>query len=182
MTLPSTEPQRSAQAAADEEFLTGVPLFAGLTPKQIAAVRSICRPVIMPAGLQIVREGETGDVMYILTEGQVEISRVLTLRTATGGMAASEKSFTRLDARDRVFLGEMALLDRGERAATVAALTDCRLLEIGHDPFETLCEMDPSLGQVVFRNMARELSARLRRTSHDVLKLTTALSLALGDR
>lgn len=182
MTTPAGGSGRSRPAVAVDiaAFLEGMPLFEGLTAEQVAKIVAICRLADVKAGTAIVREGERGDTMYVLVEGRVEVSRTLSLRLATGGIGESEKSFTQLEAKDRVLFGEMALLEQSERAATVVALTDCHLLEIRHDDFERLCRQDAGLGYIIFRNMARQLSARLRRTNQDVLKLTTALSLALG--
>ncbi len=104
------------------------------------------------------------------------------MRLDADSIGEAEKSFTRLDATDHVLFGEMALLERSERAATVLAITPCELLEIANADFERVCAEDPSLAAIIFRNMARQLSARLRRTNQDVLKLTTALSLALESR
>lgn len=121
--------------------------------------------------------------MYILVSGRVEVSRTLTLRLSEGGFGEGEKTFTQLDGKDHPLFGEMALLSEGsQRGATVTALTLCEMLEIQHGDFDRLCQKDPDLAYKVFRNMARSLSARLRSTNQDVLKLTTALSLALSGR
>jgi CRP-like cAMP-binding protein len=177
MTTPAT----GNQTATDRytEFLRQMSLFQGLSDAQLASMVAICRPVDVQAGTAVLREGDSGDNMFILVEGRVEITRTLALKLATGSVGEVEKSFTRLEAKDHVLFGEMALLEQNQRAATVAAATDCHLLEIRQHDFEEVCTADAQLGYTILRNMARQLSARLRRSDQDVLKLTTALSLAL---
>lgn len=162
------------------EFLRQLMLFQDLSPQRVETLRGIARRQTVEAGEAIVREGDRGDTMYVLLEGRVEVSRTLTMRLDEHRIGEAEKSFTRLDAKDHVLFGEMSLLERSERAATVVAVTPCVLLAIAHADFEQVCAADPGLAAIVFRNMARQLSARLRRTNQDVLKLTTALSLALN--
>lgn len=164
------------------DVLSKVPLFLGLAPEQLQMIDAATRSKHCLEGETIIREGEHGNVMYVLTKGKVEVSRTVTLGLARGGVGEGEKSFARLDAEDHPAFGEMALLEDSLRGATVTALTECELLEITHDDFDRLCHQDPVLGYRVIRNMASQLSARLRRTNQDVLKLSTALSLALGRR
>lgn len=162
--------------------LAKVPLFQGLTPEQLKVVERIARTTRCQKGELIIKEGDQGDVMYVLTHGSVEVSRTVTLSLSRNQVAEGEKSFVKLDAADHPAFGEMALLEKSLRGATVTALADCELLEISHQAFERTCQEDPMLGYTVLSNMASQLSARLRRTNQDVLKLSTALSLALGRR
>lgn len=163
-------------------LLAKIPLFAELSLDQLEAMESVSRITRCLKGEVIIREGEHGDVMYILTGGSVQVSRTVTLSLSRTGVGEGEKSFAQLDATDHPAFGEMALLEDSLRGATVTALTDCEFLQIAHDDFERLCHEDPVLGYKIIRNIASQLSARLRRTNQDVLKLSTALSLALSRR
>ncbi len=162
--------------------LAKVGLFAGLTSQQLEVIEQITRIVHRARNETIIREGDEGDAMYILQKGKVEVSRTVMLILSRSSVGEGEKSFAQLDADDHPAFGEMALLEKSLRGATVTARTDCDLLEISHADFEQVCTEDPMLGYVVFRNIATELSARLRRTNQDVLKLSTAVSLALSRR
>ena len=64
--------------------------------------------------------------------------------------------------------------------ATVAALTDCVLLEITRSDFLRLGEENPQIGYKITRNITGLLCSRLRKADEDTIKLTTALSLALS--
>lgn len=96
------------------------------------------------------------------------------------GRDETEKSLVYLDARDPAVFGEAGLLASGQRAATVVAVKPCEAYEINREDFLKLCEADPMVGYLTMRNLAQILESRLRKTSQDVLKLATALSIALG--
>lgn len=162
--------------------LARVPLFQGLSPKQLEAVETIAKTEHWSKGATICHEGDLGEVMYLLIKGTVEVSRTVTLSLSRGGVGEGEKSFAHLDAAEHPAFGEMSLLESSLRGATVSAETDCTLLAVANQDFDRLCRQDPVLGYIVIRNMASQLSARLRRTNQDVLKLSTALSLALSRR
>ena len=163
--------------------LARVALFQGLADSQIERILRHSKRRQYKEEEIIIQEGDRGDCMFILVAGRVQVSRTLTLRLSEGGFGEGEKSFTQLDGEGHPLFGEGSLLvEDSVRGATVTALTPCEVLEIHHNDFETLCREDPDLAYKVFRNMARELNARLRRTNQDVLKLTTALSIALSGR
>ena len=99
-----------------------------------------------PAGTTIIKKGEPGDVMYIVKEGTVEVrdGRQLLDTVEPGGV-----------------VGEVALIDAGERSASVVAKTDCQLLPINEEQFVLLVEQMPYFALQVMRVLA----ARLRRTT-----------------
>lgn len=175
----ASEVRRISEAIAT---LASVGLFAGLTSQQLEVIGRITRIIHCAKNETIIREGDEGDVMYILKKGRVEVSRTVMLILSRSSVGEGEKSFAQLDDDDHPVFGEMALLEKGLRGATVTARTDCDLLEISQADFERVCAEDPLLGYLVFKNIATELSARLRRTNQDVVKLSTAVSLALSRR
>jgi len=94
------------------------------------------------AGDYIFREGETGTVMYGVSEGEVDITlagKVLET-VGPGGM-----------------VGEMALIDDKERSAAVVAKTDCRLAPINKECFTFLVQETPYFALEVMRVMADRL-------------------------
>jgi len=175
--------EKTVEPADELTFLRGVSLFKGLSDGQIQKVLSKMSKRTFEAGAAIIREGETDtdNIMYILEEGTVEISKTVTLKVSSTDFGQKEKSFIRLTGAMRPFFGEMSMLEEHtERSATVAALDDCTTLIITKKDFEALAAEDPVIGHVVVTNIARVLADRLRKTNNDVLKLTTALSLALS--
>ncbi len=164
------------------DILGKVSLFAGLGEEQIAAVAELCREFKALAGERIVTEGERGDGVYILIEGSVDISKRLTL-LSRGEKDLRDKKLVILHADKEAgkfpVFGEMGLFYPDERSATVTAVATCILLEIRSDEFGNICEADNRLGYLVAKNLVEIVSERPRNANRDVLKLTTALSLAL---
>ncbi len=165
-----------------EEVLAQIPLFHGLTNYQLKDISSISREQRYKKGQVIIREGDSADIMYILIKGSVEISRTVTINISKEQLGELEKSIVKLEAKDHPCFGEVALLEKSLRGATITALEDCHLLGIPGEAFDRICDKDSVLGYIVTKNIARQLSARLRSTNQDVLKLTSALSLALSRR
>jgi len=161
-------------------FLREVRLLRGLSEEQLDMVERIVRPISFSEGEVIIKEGDVGQVMYILFEGRVEVTRNLTLKVGRADFADREKSFNVLEGKSLPFFGEMALIEAGgTRSATVSAQTTCKLLSINRKDFDQLCAEDPALGYLLMRNICEVISEWLRKASTDVLKLCTALSLAL---
>jgi voltage-gated potassium channel len=118
-----------------------VPLFSHLDASSIAELVGILRARTVPAGATIVRKGDRGDAMYLIASGSVEVD-------ASTGKA-------RLEEGD--FFGEMALLSREPRSATVIAVRATDLLILDADDFLHLVDRLPVIGtkvQVVARQRA----------------------------
>ena len=158
--------------------LRGIVLFAGLSDAQLGGIAAVVRRREARAGATIFREGEPGDSLFILARGSVDTTKRFGLLSSEA--AARQKVLVQLTAPQ--FFGEMVLLEDAERSATVTAATDCVLYELARAEFARLVEADLELGYRVARNIAAAVSARLRHSDQDILKLTAALSLALGNR
>ncbi len=163
----------------DLAFLSKVSIFGDLSEAQLQKMRSIMRKEQFNPGSMVVREGDVGDAMYILEEGTVDISKTLMLRVGRHDFGQREKTMARLSGEHHAFFGEMAMLEKHGRSATVRAVTRCCLFVIEREDFERVCEENPLMGYRIVTNIARIVSSRLRTTNQDVLKLTTALSMAL---
>jgi CRP-like cAMP-binding protein len=107
-------------------------------------------------GEVIVRQGETGDCMYVIQEGQAEVLR-----------EEKEGKEVRLAVLgDGDVFGEMALFEREVRSATVRALGDVRALTVDKKTFLRNVHEDPSLAYRILQKMScriRELDAELVR-------------------
>ena len=165
---------------ADLSALRDLPVFNGLTDAQLAEVAAVLVTRELRSGETIFAEGERSSSMYVLVSGSVGTSKRLGLAARDGNAPVKQKVLVHLAAPQ--FFGEMGLLSDLERSATIAADSDCRLFELRRADFEQIAKSDPALGFLLVRNVAVVLAERLRRTDLDVLKLTTALSLALGNR
>jgi CRP-like cAMP-binding protein len=164
----------------DVATLGTLPVFAGLDAGQLSAVAAALIPRRVGPGIDIVSEGERSTSLFIMTAGSVGTSKRMGLAAQEGAAAGRQKVLVHLRAPQ--FFGEMGLLSDLERSATITTETECELLEFPRSEFERLAHADAALGYRLVRNIAVVLAERLRRSDLDVLKLTTALSLALGNR
>src|SRR5512147_476897 len=101
----------------------------------------------------IVRQGEVGDRMFIIQSGKVRVSRM-----------TDNREIQLAELKEGDFFGEMAIIDREVRSATVSAMGEVRLLSIDKKTFLRRVHEDPSLAYQVLYRMSqkiRELSAEL---------------------
>ena len=159
--------------------LGSIPLFAGLTAEQLVSVGAVLRPARAAVGEAILTEGDPGTSMFVLVAGTVETTKHLGI-LGLDGATPRQKVLVRLAAPQ--FFGEIGLLEEAPRSASVRAATPCELLELRREDFDRLVGADVRLGYTLVRNIAASLIVRLRDTDRDILKLTAALSIALGNR
>lgn len=107
-------------------------------------------------GETFIRQGEVGDCMYVIQEGQVEV------------ILEDQDREIRLAVRgEGDFIGEMAIFEREVRMATVRALGPARLLTVDKKNFMRRIHEDPSLA---FR-LVETMSRRIRELSNEVALL-----------
>jgi len=134
------------------ELLKGVDIFEGLTEQELRRVAAICREAKYAKGQIVTSQGEEGDEMFIVRDGLVEVT--------VGEAGEGPRTVVNLGTGQVV--GEMALVDRGPRSATVRCVTDATQNVIERDAFEKLCQSSAQIGMVVYRNLAADLSFKLR--------------------
>ena len=135
-------------------------LFADLTPEQLECIVALGQEVAYDAGDVIIHEADPSDEMYIIGNGmvEVEISKD-TIHDVPGAPQLS--SIVRL-GQGQVF-GEMALVDHGRRSATVRCVEKHTVLYvIPRQDFLDLCNSNHHIGYIVMRNIAADLSFKLR--------------------
>ena len=104
----------------------------------------------------IVRQGDVGDCLYVIQEGQVEV------------LLEKDGETTRLRVAGKgEILGEMAVFERVTRSATVSALGEVRVLTVDKKNFLRRIQEDPSLA---FR-LVQIMSRRIRELSDEVARL-----------
>jgi CRP-like cAMP-binding protein len=161
-------------------FLKQIYIFQDLNQQELEFVAQVIAPRGFAAGDVIVREGESGQPMYVIAEGEVETSKTLTMKLGEDDFREADKTPDVMRAEDQVVFGEMSLVTDAESSATIVALTDCTLYEITKDNFMGLAAAKPALGFKVTHRLAELVCMRLKKTSEDVIRLTTALSIALS--
>ena len=136
-------------AAQRVELLSRVPLFAGVSKGTLRRLAALGRETIHEPGQAIVQEGRTAHSLHVIVEGSATVR-------------VKSRVVGRLSAGD--FFGEIALLDRGPRAATVTADTRVVTLAVEGTALRGLIEADARLAVHLLAHLAakvRELDRRL---------------------
>jgi len=137
------------------ETLSQVELFEGLEPDELEKIVAICEERTIAAGQVVAQQGNAGDELFVILEGLVEVVHEETPEDP------APRTVVNL-GHGQVF-GEMALVDFGPRSATVRVISDNASLQvIPREAFIEVCESHHHLGYVVMRNMAADLSFKLR--------------------
>jgi CRP/FNR family cyclic AMP-dependent transcriptional regulator len=162
-----------------DEVLKKIPIFSGIKEEHLENLKKIIQIQEFPENAVVIREGEKGEEIYILLNGEVEVSKSLVLNLP--GLEQKEKSLTKLSADGFPFFGEMVLFDdKAERTATVITTTQCLFAVLKKSDILNLAETNSEIGYPLFKNIASVLALRLKKANNDILKLTTALSLILS--
>ena len=163
-----------------ENAIQNSSIFSGLDEKELADVLSITAEKNFAKGDIIMQEGEKEDSLYLIVNGEVDVSKSLTMKFEDDDFRETEKVLTHYGSDDNIILGEMALIKQDSRSASVLARTDCTLLEIKRDVFIKLVEGRSELGVKILFKLSELLIDRLKQSSQDITRLTTALSIALS--
>lgn len=132
--------------------LSSSPLFDMLSNQELEYVAELARPRKFAAGQTVFEEGELGDSLYVIVSGEIEVLR----RDGDG----AQKLLTTLAAPQ--FFGEMSLIDKEYRSATVRARSDAELLHLTAENLTTFRKQYRDGFTFVVINIARVLSSRLR--------------------
>lgn len=124
------------------EHLAAVPLFSTLAKRDLTQVAKAATQVDVPAGHTLVEQGTSGQEFFVILDGEAEVRR-------NGRRVAT------LGTGDH--FGELALLDRGERSASVTAKTDMKVLVLRQQDFHGVVESLPGMGYKLLNAMALRL-------------------------
>lgn len=133
------------------EALQATSMFGALRDDAVAMLleRAVLRRI--ETGDAFFEQGEPGRSAFLLESGSASVIKT---------WAGREHLLRRLGAGD--CFGEVALLDFGPRSATVRADVDCEAIELGAADIRALARHDPEQFALVYMNLGRELSRRLR--------------------
>ena len=150
----------SASGPSLELPLERVPLLSDFTPDQIERLRGWLEPVAWPAGHVVFRHGDPGSALYLVTRGRASVH----IRHDDGDIRLV--TF----AVGAVF-GELALLDRGPRSATVTVDGDLTGFGLSEAAFGVLCRQQPDIAIKLLSALGRELSVRVRHANMTIQQL-----------
>ncbi|MFQ5945995.1 MAG: sensor histidine kinase [Anaerolineae bacterium] len=151
-----------------EDLVRGLPLFEGLSDADFERLLSMAEEVSVKAGHLLMREGEPGDSLYVVLDGELAVTK-----------RAGEQDVMLNSCEAGDVIGEISLLEKAPRSASVRATTQGRLLKIGQPAFEQVLAASPSAALAILHTVM----ARLRNTEimlHQSEKMAAMGKLAAG--
>ena len=128
------------------ELIKKVPLFSKLSKKELEEVAHIADELDLPNGKLMAEEGDRGREFFVLLEGEADVTK-------------GEKSINTMHEGD--FFGEIALVTKMPRTATVTATTDVRVLVITERDFGALLKHSEEIGRGVAEALAERVAPEL---------------------
>ena len=146
--------QRTSERPLDAVMLKKVPLFAEFSDDDLAAVASLMQARRYAKHAVLVYEGDPGDALFVVINGNVAVTRV--------SNDGKETILSILKEGD--FFGEMGVLDASPRSATIKALRDAEVAILARKDFLELLGKNPQM----CLSLVGALSSRLRATNQAI--------------
>jgi signal transduction histidine kinase len=169
--VPPAESRTGTPAAPGDatlSFLQGLPLLSDFPADALERIASLALRLRFPAGAVVMEEGTDPDGLFILMHGELEVAR----REGGGEVVLAVQG-------PGTFVGEMSLLERAPRSATVRAIHESEVLKIDADAFHRILATSPGATLTILRTFAsrlRSTEASLRQNA----KLASLGTLAAG--
>jgi len=122
-----------------------IPLFSELDEQELQSLLSHIQSQTFPKGSLICREGEGGDSLFVISRGEVSITKQM----------PEGREVRVRNLRDGDFFGEFGFFIDRKRHATVRAVTECEILEISRNALNKMIEIHPRLNEVL-QNLFKE--------------------------
>ena len=132
-------------------LLAGVDLFAALGPRALGSIAAMATEVEFPAGRYIARQGEVGSGIFVIVRGGARVVR-------------GDEEIALFGPGD--FFGELSVVDRAPRVASVVAAEPTACLAIAAWDFLALLENNPKLMKTVLLEVAGRLRATTEQIRH----------------
>src|SRR5689334_19249925 len=142
-----------------------IKILAGLSDAQLEHLTDFMELQTVPQWSTVVRQGEPGDAMYLIMEGE------LRARVAIGDQEMILSTFGPGE-----FFGDMSLFDQGPRSADVVANTDATLIKISAVAFDRLTREAPALATPFLQATSKTLAARIRADNKRLSRIKEQLS------
>ena len=128
------------------ELIRKVPLFSKLSKKGLEDVAHIADELDLPAGKVMAEEGDRGREFFVLLEGEADVTK-------------GDRSINTM--REGDFFGEIALVTKMPRTASVTAMSDVRVLVITERDFSALLKRSPDVSRGVAEALAERVAPEL---------------------
>ena len=137
-----------------------LPLLSEFEPDQIERLRAWLEPVAWPAGHVIFRRGDPGSSLYFVTRGRASVH-----------LLHDDGDIRLVTFAPGAVFGELAILDRGPRSATITVDEDLKGFGLSEASFSALCRDEPDIAIKLLSALGRELSVRVRYANMTILQL-----------
>jgi CRP-like cAMP-binding protein len=134
-----------------------VPIFSGMSVDCLMRTLSLAEHFSVKAGVAVFNEGETGDSFFVLISGEVRVEKLSQNQSVELARLGSGHCF-----------GEMSLVGKHLRSATVRALQDCVIMRFHSGRLDA----NPESAHIIYRNIAGILASRLESSSVQLADLT----------
>lgn len=152
-----------------QDYLRRSELFSGLDSDSLCRILPRFQPVSFAKDSWIVREGDPGDTMYVITKGEVVVSR---------NIGWGQRELARMGEGN--MFGEMALITHEVRTASVQAVTDVECVCMRLADFTELTDQDARFSRQVLRILTRRFSAADVKDTQEVLRAYRSVLFALA--
>jgi CRP/FNR family cyclic AMP-dependent transcriptional regulator len=143
-----------------EQILNQVELFQGLQIQDLEQIATIFEEKLFSRGDEIASQGTQGDSLFIISDGFVEVA----IDWNMGTPPPNSPRQVLINLGRGQIIGEMSLVDQGPQSATVTALSNPTIVqEVNQAVFNSFCEQNPNIGYVIMKNIAADLSFKLRK-------------------
>ena len=142
------------------EILADSPLFQNLLNAELTMLADLFSIREFKRGDAVFGQGDIGDSLYVIAEGTVEVLQ----KAASGEMVR----LAALEAPQ--FFGEMSLIDKEDRSATIRAASDSVLLQLSNENLHIFAKNYRNGFTWIAVNIARVVSARLRQTNRRLME------------
>lgn len=131
-------------------ILKTVGLFSKVPADLLVPLARLAEPIVVPAGQEIVRQGDIGDSLFAIIRGQVKV-------------VADGREVARLGVHE--CFGEMAILDHEPRSATVSAVEETELFAIAQEDFYEILHERSEIAEEVIRVLTGRLRVALKQVA-----------------
>jgi len=137
------------------DLLVKIPMFAGLDPDELEVIKKHIKLFEVKEGAILFQEGDQGDYVCFVVDGRLEITK----RTIIGD------DFVLNTLAKGQSVGELSIIDRRPRSATVRAKTEATLFTLTRDDFELIMKDYSEVSIKILKGLSLLLSKKLRQTS-----------------
>ncbi len=148
------------------DYLGLIPIFSGLTPQEMLTIEKYMFFNKVEPGEFVFKEGEKGDFVCFVASGALDVIKlnqhaqpVVITTLARGGS-----------------IGEMALIDKLTRSASIRACTPTSLIVLTRKGFDLILKLHPEIGIKILKGVASLLSINLRKTSDKLAEFMPPLA------